>query len=91
MPGLFSRFKGKDTTKAKKKNGVNELSQAAPAEPQWVDAWTRKTVDPEEIHELIRCCTEELKARGMRSDPLPSPPPLCLCRCRQALIISVTG
>ena len=33
----------------------------------WEDAWTRKTVEPEEIHELIRFCTEELKARGMTS------------------------
>lgn len=63
MPGLFSRLKGKDS-KSKKKGAVNDLADSAPSEPQWDDAWTRKTVEPEEIHELLRCCTEELKARG---------------------------
>lgn len=65
MPGLFSRLKGKDGGKSKKKNAINDLADNVPSKPQWDDAWTRKTVEPEEIHELIRCCTEELKARGM--------------------------
>lgn len=63
MPGLFSRLKGRDS-KTKKKNAAI-ASEQAPAKPKWDDAYTRKTVEPEEIHDLIRCCTEELKARGM--------------------------
>jgi hypothetical protein len=63
MAGLFSRLKGKDG-KSKKK-GANDLDQQQPTKPQWTDAWTRTYVEPEEVHELIRCCTEELKARGM--------------------------
>ncbi|GKU05003.1 hypothetical protein FLAG1_01337 [Fusarium langsethiae] len=62
MAGLFSRLKGKDG-KSKKK-GANDLEQQ-PTKPQWTDAWTRTYVEPEEVHELIRCCTEELKARGL--------------------------
>lgn len=73
MPGLFSRLKGKDGGKSKKKNAVNDLADNIPSKPQWDDAWTRKTVEPEEIHELIRCCTEELKARGT---PVLFPPML---------------
>ncbi|KAI6783077.1 Morphogenesis-related protein-like protein [Emericellopsis cladophorae] len=64
MPGLFSRLKGKDA-KSKKKNAGPDLADSTPSKPQWDDAWTRKTVEPEEIHELVRCCTEELKARGL--------------------------
>ncbi|KAF4971398.1 hypothetical protein FSARC_1760 [Fusarium sarcochroum] len=63
MAGLFSRLKGKDG-KSKKK-GANDLTHSLPPKPQWTDAWARKSVEPEEVHELIRCCTEELKARGL--------------------------
>ncbi|KAK0384112.1 hypothetical protein NLU13_8201 [Sarocladium strictum] len=64
MPGLFSRLKGRDG-KSKKKNAANSGNDGLPKKPQWDDAYTRKTVEPEEIHELIRCCTEELKARAL--------------------------
>lgn len=68
MAGLFSRLKGKDFKKKKGKDGAD----SQPTRPQWTDAYTRTSVEPEEVHELIRCCTEELKARGM------SPRILCL-------------
>ena len=68
MPGLFSRLKGKDGSK-KKKNANNDLADTLPAKPKWDDAWTRKSVEPEEIHDLIRCCTEELKSRGTDLSP----------------------
>ena len=65
MPGLFARLKARDGTKSKKKHAMRDLAGSMPAKPKWDDAYTRKTVEPEEIHELVRCCTEELKARGM--------------------------
>jgi hypothetical protein len=34
-------------------------------EREFMDAWTRKSVDPEEVQELLRGCTLELKSRGM--------------------------
>ncbi|CAK7198672.1 hypothetical protein SEUCBS139899_001336 [Sporothrix eucalyptigena] len=68
MPSLFSRLKGKDgPTKVKsKKNGTGlDLANQVPEKPRWEDAYTRKTVEPEEIHELVKLCTEELKARAL--------------------------
>jgi hypothetical protein len=78
MPSLFSRLKGKDAgTKTKsKKGGIGGLTDQLPPKPRWEDAYTRTTVEPEEIQELIRRCTEELKARGMRLSQFSLFPPM---------------
>lgn len=70
MPGLFSRLKARDgpakVTKTKK--GVPQpFANITPSKPRWEDAWTRTTVEPEEVQELLRGCTVELKSRGMFS------------------------
>ncbi len=78
MPSLFSRLKGKDS-KSKKKNGDLDLASQISQKPKWDDAWTRKTVEPDEIQELIKLCTGELKARGMTSIPTPLPRPPAAC------------
>jgi hypothetical protein len=68
MPSLFSRLKGKDgpTKLAKsKKNGPQGGVQEAAPKPAWEDAWLRKTVEPDEVQELLRGCTLELKSRGV--------------------------
>ena len=69
--GLFAKFRNKDkdggiaTPKSKKKNAhTNGTVPAPPPKPLWDDAWTRKEVEPEEIQELLRACTYELKSRG---------------------------
>ena len=36
----------------------------APLKPKWEDAWSRKDVEPEEVQELLRYCTYEIKSRG---------------------------
>ncbi|KAK0631914.1 hypothetical protein B0T14DRAFT_559656 [Immersiella caudata] len=59
MPSLFARFRGKDSKKK------NQPESTLPAKETWEDAWTRKTVEPEEVQELIRLCTQELKARAL--------------------------
>ncbi|KAL2020730.1 hypothetical protein VTK56DRAFT_8030 [Thermocarpiscus australiensis] len=64
MPSLFSRLKGRDG-KLKSKKGHEQLADQQPQKPRWEDAWTRKTVEPDEVQELIRFCTEELKARAL--------------------------
>jgi hypothetical protein len=68
MPSFFSRLKGKDgpskLTKAKK-NALQAAVPQPPPKPRWEDAWMRKTVDPEEVQELLKGCTIELKSRGM--------------------------
>ena len=69
--GFFSKaFKGKDAgniaAKSKKKSAQpNGAVPAPPPKPLWDDAWTRKEVEPEEIQELLRVCTNEIKSRGI--------------------------
>ena len=62
---MFTRRKGKDG-KSKKKGANDEVDQQ-PAKPRWTDAWARTSVEPEEVHELVKRCTEEIKSRGMQS------------------------
>jgi hypothetical protein len=64
MPSLFSRLKGKDGKSKSKKGANNDQLSQLPAKPKWTDAYARTVIEPEEIQELIRRCTEELKARG---------------------------
>lgn len=67
MPFFSKVFKGgKDGSKKKEKeNGVDHF---APPQPRWDDAWQRETVEPEEIQELLRGLTSELKSRGMTAE-----------------------
>ncbi|TPX09286.1 uncharacterized protein E0L32_009478 [Thyridium curvatum] len=68
MAGFFSRLKGKDGSskaKSKKQAHLDALASQLPQKPKWDDAYARKTVEPEEIQELVRRCTEELKARAL--------------------------
>lgn len=74
MPSLFSRLKGKDGAsklKSKKGSNLDHLADQQPQKPRWEDAYARTTVEPEEIQELIKRCTEELKARGAYPSPYP--------------------
>ncbi|KMU80216.1 hypothetical protein CISG_08322 [Coccidioides immitis RMSCC 3703] len=59
---FFARVFRKDGGSKKKQNGA---SVAGPAKPQWTDAWLRTEVNPEEVQELLRGCTQELKARAL--------------------------
>ena len=63
MPFFSSIFKGKEGS-SKKSPIHNGMPQEAPPKPRWADAWLRKDVDPEEVQELLRICTSEMKARG---------------------------
>lgn len=67
MPSFFSRLKGKDgpTTLSKSKKGQQAAAQVLPAKPKWSDAWARTSVEAEEVQELLKGCTIELKSRGM--------------------------
>jgi hypothetical protein len=60
MPFFSKVFKGKDGSK---KNDNKNLPEV-PQKPTWQDAWSRKVVEPEEVQELLRGCTQELKSRG---------------------------
>lgn len=69
MPSFFSKLKGKDgptkLSKSSKKNAAQDAAEKVPAKPIWEDAWLRRTVAPEEVQELLKGCTMELKSRGM--------------------------
>lgn len=66
--GLFSRKKdGKS-----KKKGSQDDSDQQPAKPVWVDGWTKASVEPEEVHELVKGCTTEIKKRGTSRRCFPS-------------------
>ncbi|KAJ2905719.1 putative morphogenesis protein [Zalerion maritima] len=66
MPGLFARFKSKDGKGKKGKNGkLGGVADQLNLKPQWVDAFTRVTVEPREVQDLVHRCTEELKARAL--------------------------
>ncbi len=70
MPSIFSRFRGRDgpsRVKSKKGSNLDHLKDQAAARPRWEDAFARKTVEADEVYDLIKRCTEELKARGMTS------------------------
>lgn len=63
MP-FFSRvFRSKDSN-AVKKQSKPTAADPVPAKPRWKDAWQRTEVGPEEVQDLIRGCSQELKARG---------------------------
>jgi hypothetical protein len=75
MPFFANIFKGKDAA-ARRHARENGAAQLEPAKPQrWDDAWQRKEIEPEEVQELLSCCTQEIKSRGERSVGI---------RCRRA-------
>ncbi|KAI9687074.1 MAG: hypothetical protein M1822_002484 [Bathelium mastoideum] len=69
MPFFSKVFKGKDGNAASKGQRTLDHSNGgpvAPAKPRWGDdAWTMKTVEPEEVQELLHICTQEAKSRAL--------------------------
>ncbi|KAJ5692556.1 hypothetical protein N7462_001979 [Penicillium macrosclerotiorum] len=66
MPAFFSRvFRSKDAGATKKQAKPTTTADPVPAKPKWTDAWSRTEVAPEEVQDLIRGCTQELKARAL--------------------------
>jgi len=65
MPFFTRVFRGRESSATKKaaKTPVPE-DITTPAKPSWTDAWQRTEIAPEEVQELLRGCTHELKARG---------------------------
>lgn len=67
MAGFFSKLKGtgpNKPSKTKKAVQPSTVDEPAPSKQRWTDAWTRTSVDPDEVHEVLHHCTLELKARG---------------------------
>ncbi|PKY08033.1 hypothetical protein P168DRAFT_7250 [Aspergillus campestris IBT 28561] len=66
MPFFTRVFRGKDATASKKPAKPSPLDDAGPPKPSWTDAWQRTEVAPEEVQDLLRACTKELKARALQ-------------------------
>ena len=65
MPAFLNRvFKRENTGK---KSFEQAVVVPEPKAPQHTDAWLRTTVTPEEVQELLRGCTNEVKTRGARN------------------------
>ena len=62
MPFFSRAFWSRESSAAKRQ--ARQKANAAPAKPQWTDAWQRTEVSAEEVQELLRGCTQELKSRG---------------------------
>ncbi|MCJ1316704.1 hypothetical protein MMC15_002025, partial [Xylographa vitiligo] len=63
MPFFSNIFKGRDASSTKKHAQQIGAAPVAPLKPKWEDAWSRKDVEPEEVQELLRYCTYEIKSR----------------------------
>ncbi|KAF8456327.1 hypothetical protein BGX38DRAFT_1087349 [Terfezia claveryi] len=80
MSAFFNKvFKGKDSAGSSSKKSQN-LAIADVKSPQDEDPWLKTEVSPEEISELLRLCTKELKLRGLSTPfvllsfrPVPDP------------------
>jgi hypothetical protein len=67
MPFFARVFRSKDSNAAKKSTKNPVVENTGPAKPTWTDAWQRTEVAPEEVQELLRGCTQELKARALQT------------------------
>jgi len=56
--------KKKDGDRAASKAAKRDNLPAVPQKPRWEESWARKQAAPDEIHELIHVCTQEMKSRG---------------------------
>lgn len=66
MP-FFSRFKNKGAQPASKSKTTSDFTNGkptAPYKPRWQASWNSKSVEPEDVEELIHACTAEMKSRG---------------------------
>ena len=76
MPFFSKVFKSKDSNATKGQRPLDRTSggPVAPAKPRWGDdAWTMKSVEPQEVQELLHFCTQEAKSRGTILDIWPLP------------------
>ncbi|KAI5798813.1 hypothetical protein EDC01DRAFT_16569 [Geopyxis carbonaria] len=64
MPAFLNRVFKRDYA-ASKKSLDQPAADEKPAQPKYVDGWLRTEVAPEEVQELLRGCTHEVKLRGL--------------------------
>lgn len=63
--GVFSKvFKAKDGATRSQSSKAVGPPPISTKKQIWEDAWTRKEVGADEVEELLRVCTQEMKSRG---------------------------
>ncbi|KAL4818129.1 hypothetical protein BDW67DRAFT_158618 [Aspergillus spinulosporus] len=67
MPSFTRFFRSKDSNAAKKSSNTPAAEDTGPAKPTWTDAWQRTEIAPEEVQQLLRGCTQELKVRALQT------------------------
>ncbi|KAL4901347.1 hypothetical protein BDW74DRAFT_85790 [Aspergillus multicolor] len=67
MPSFTRFFRSKDSNAAKKSSKSTAAEDTGPAKPTWTDAWQRTEIAPEEVQQLLRACTQELKVRALQT------------------------
>ncbi|KAL4980576.1 hypothetical protein BDW66DRAFT_124298 [Aspergillus desertorum] len=67
MPSFSRFFRSKDSIAAKKSSNFPAAENTGPAKPTWTDAWQRTEIAPEEVQQLLRGCTQELKVRALQT------------------------
>ena len=63
MTAFLNRVFKRENANAKKSVGQTAAAEQ-PTGPRYSDGWLRPAVAPEEVQELLRGCTNEMKARG---------------------------
>ncbi|EPS42926.1 hypothetical protein H072_3050 [Dactylellina haptotyla CBS 200.50] len=62
---FLKAFRGKSSPGKPKKTKGPDVKTAQPVAPVYQDPWEKTTVTPDEICELTRACTTEIKSRGL--------------------------
>ncbi|KAI9927748.1 hypothetical protein MW887_002600 [Aspergillus wentii] len=65
MPFFTRVFRNKDSGSIKKATKSPVVEEPEPEKPTWTDAWQRAEIAPEEVQDLLRGCTQELKLRAL--------------------------
>lgn len=74
MPAFLNKVFKRDNAAAIRKAEAEAAAAAKPDEVKYADAWFRTSVAPEEVQELLRGCTNEIKHRGMYLPTSTQPP-----------------
>lgn len=65
MPAFLNKVFKRENSAAAKRAEADAAAAAKPVEAKYQDAWFRTSVTPEEVQELLRGCTNEIKHRGL--------------------------
>ena len=65
MPAFLNKVFKRDHASSKKASDQNSIAAPEPQEVKFQDAWLQTEVTPEQVQELLRGCTQEIKSRGL--------------------------